>query len=66
MTSIGNGREKDGTKQLVADFDSEGLVRLTDNAGTACSGMKPGRTSGIGNILSADKMETAQAGMSSN
>ena len=57
---------KDEAKQLVADFGPEGLVRLTDNAGVACSGMKPGRTSGIGSMLSADKVETAQAGMPSD
>lgn len=66
MTSIGNGREKDEAKQLVADFEPERLVRLTDNAGAACSGMKSGRTSGIGSMLSADKVETAQAGMPSD
>ena len=29
MTSIENGREKDEARQIVADFGSKGLVRLT-------------------------------------
>ncbi|MFS2500168.1 hypothetical protein AAH140_12240 [Bacteroides thetaiotaomicron] len=65
MTSIENGREKDEARQIVADFGSKGLVRLTTQ-GTAYSGMKPGRTPGIGNMPFAGKMETAQAGMPSD
>lgn len=65
MTSIENGREKDEARQIVADFGSEGLVRLTTQ-GTAYSGMKSGRTSGIGNMPFAGRMETAQAGMPSD
>ncbi|MGJ0872048.1 hypothetical protein [Bacteroides ovatus] len=64
MTSIENGREKEEARQLVADFGSEGLVRLTTQR-TACSVMKPGRTSGTENIPFAGKVETAQAGMPS-
>ena len=44
MTSIENGREKDEARQIVADFGSKGLVRLTTQ-GTAYSGMKPGMPS---------------------
>lgn len=65
MTSIENGREKDEARQIVADFGSKGLVRLTTQ-GTAYSGMKPGRTPGIGNMPFTGKMETAQAGMPSD
>ena len=65
MTSIENGREKDEARQIVADFGSKGLVRLTTQ-GTAYSGMKPGRIPGIGNMPFTGKMETAQAGMPSD
>lgn len=65
MTSIRNGREKGEARQIVADFGSKGLVRLTTQ-GTAYSGMKPGRTPGIGNMPFTGKMETAQAGMPSD
>lgn len=54
MTSIGNGREKGEARQIVADFGSKGLVRLTTQ-GTAYSDMKPGRTPGIGNSRSLAK-----------